>query len=300
MQAVVFWLIYPLLWLISILPFWLFYRVSDVVYFIVYHLVGYRKKTVTHNLKLVFPEKSSEEIIKIRKKFYAHMCDMFLEMVKSISISEEELKKRFIFTNLEELRRIEKLDKSIMLMCGHYASFEWLFALQLNNLNHKAYGIYKKIRNPGFDKLINDIRRRFGAELIQNSKSTLRIAHNQKEGIRGAYAMIADQSPKSPNYKFWTDFMGKKVPFYTGSERMAKEFDMAVIYLHVDKVKRGYYKASLINIADNPTETENNQITLDYIQHLEKQIREKPELYLWTHKRWKHLGKEIPKNAIVR
>ena len=300
MQAVVFWLIYPLLWLISILPFWLFYRVSDVVYFIVYHLVGYRKKTVTHNLKLVFPEKSSEEIIKIRKKFYAHMCDMFLEMVKSISISEEELKKRFVFTNLEELRRIEKLDKSIMLMCGHYASFEWLFALQLNNLNHKAYGIYKKIRNPGFDKLINDIRRRFGAELIQNSKSTLRIAHNQKEGIRGVYAMIADQSPKSPNYKFWTDFMGKKVPFYTGSERMAKEFDMAVIYLHVDKVKRGYYKASLINIADNPTETENNQITLDYIQHLEKQIREKPELYLWTHKRWKHLGKEIPKNAIVR
>jgi KDO2-lipid IV(A) lauroyltransferase len=225
---------------------------------------------------------------------------MFLEMVKSISISEEELKKRFVFTNLEELRRIEKLDKSIMLMCGHYASFEWLFALQLNNLNHKAYGIYKKIRNPGFDKLINDIRRRFGAELIQNSKSTLRIAHNQKEGIRGAYAMIADQSPKSPNYKFWTDFMGKKVPFYIGSERMAKEFDMAVIYLHVDKVKRGYYKASLINIADNPTETENNQITLDYIQHLEKQIREKPELYLWTHKRWKHLGKEIPKNAIVR
>jgi KDO2-lipid IV(A) lauroyltransferase len=300
MQAVVFWLIYPLLWLISILPFWLFYRVSDVVYFIVYHLVGYRKKTVTHNLKLVFPEKSSEEIIKIRKKFYAHMCDMFLEMVKSISISEEELKKRFVFTNLKELRRIEKLDKSIMLMCGHYASFEWLFALQLNNLNHKAYGIYKKIRNPGFDKLINDIRRRFGAELIQNSKSTLRIAHNQKEGIRGAYAMIADQSPKSPNYKFWTDFMGKKVPFYIGSERMAKEFDMAVIYLHVDKVKRGYYKASLINIADNPTETENNQITLDYIQHLEKQIREKPELYLWTHKRWKHLGKEIPKNAIVR
>ncbi|UBZ06887.1 lysophospholipid acyltransferase family protein [Salegentibacter mishustinae] len=300
MQAVVFWLIYPLLWLISILPFWLFYRVSDVVYFIVYHLVGYRKKTVTHNLKLVFPEKSSEEIIKIRKKFYAHMCDMFLEMVKSISISEEELKKRFVFTNLEELRRIEKLDKSIMLMCGHYASFEWLFALQLNNLNHKAYGIYKKIRNPGFDKLINDIRRRFGAELIQNSKSTLRIAHNQKEGIRGVYAMIADQSPKSPNYKFWTDFMGKKVPFYIGSERMAKEFDMAVIYLHVDKVKRGYYKASLINIADNPTETENNQITLDYIQHLEKQIREKPELYLWTHKRWKHLGKEIPKNAIVR
>tara|TARA_Y100000588_G_C14163542_1_gene885898 strand:+ start:240 stop:1142 length:903 start_codon:yes stop_codon:yes gene_type:complete len=300
MQAVVFWLIYPLLWLISILPFGLFYRVSDVVYFIVYHLVGYRKKTVTHNLKLVFPDKSSEEIIKIRKKFYAHMCDMFLEMVKSISISEEELKKRFVFTNLEELRRIEKLDKSIMLMCGHYASFEWLFALQLNNLNHKAYGIYKKIRNPGFDKLINDIRRRFGAELIQNSKSTLRIAHNQKEGIRGVYAMIADQSPKSPNYKFWTDFMGKKVPFYIGSERMAKEFDMAVIYLHVDKVKRGYYKASLINIADNPTETENNQITLDYIQHLEKQIREKPELYLWTHKRWKHLGKEIPKNAIVR
>ncbi|WP_339649033.1 lysophospholipid acyltransferase family protein [uncultured Salegentibacter sp.] len=300
MQAVVFWLAYPLLWLISILPFPLFYLVSDVVYFIVYYLIGYRKKTVTNNLKLVFPEKSTEEIIKIRKKFYSHMCDMFLEMIKSISLSEEELKKRFVYTNLEELRRIEKLDKSIMLMCGHYASFEWLFALQLHDLKHSAFGIYKKIRNPGFDKLINDIRRRFGAELIQNSKASSRIANNQKEGVRGAYAMIADQSPRTSSYKFWTDFMGKKVPFYTGSERIATEFDMVVLYLHVEKVKRGHYKASLINISDNPAETKNNQITLDYIQHLEKQIREKPEFYLWTHKRWKHVGKEIPENAVVR
>lgn len=300
MQAVVFWLIYPLLWFISILPFWLFYRVSDLVYFIVYYLVGYRKKTVTDNLELVFPEKSSHEIIEIRKKFYRHMCDMFLEMIKSISISEEELKKRFVFTNLEELRHIEKLDKSIILMCGHYASYEWLFALQLNNLKHKAFGIYKKIRNPGFDKLVNDIRRRFGAELIRNSTSTSRITQNEKEGVRGIYAMIADQSPKSPNYKFWTDFMGKKVPFYTGSERMAKELDMAVIYLHVEKIKRGRYKASLINIADSPSKTEDHQITLEYKQHLEKQIREKPEFYLWTHKRWKHLGKETPQNAVIR
>jgi len=300
MQAVVFWLVYPLLWLISILPFPLFYLVSDGIYFVVYHLVGYRKKTVTDNLKLIFPEKSSGEIIKIRKKFYSHMCDMFLEMIKSISISEEELKKRFVYTNLEELRRIEKLDKSIMLMCGHYASFEWLFALQLHDLKHGAFGIYKKIRNPGFDKLINDIRRRFGAELIQNSKANMRIRQNENAGLRGAYAMIADQSPKTHKYKFWTDFMGKKVPFYTGSERIAKEFDMVVLYLHVEKVKRGHYKASLINISDNPAETNDNQITLDYIHHLEKQIREKPELYLWTHKRWKHLGKAIPENAVVR
>lgn len=254
---------------------------------------------MTDNLKLVFPEKSTEEIITIRKKFYSHMCDMFLEMVKSISISEEELKKRFVYTNIEEIRRIEKLDKSIMLMCGHYASFEWLFALQLHDLKHDAFGIYKKIKNPGFDKLINDIRKRFGAELIQNSKANMRIARNEQAGSRGAYAMIADQSPKSPSYKFWTDFMDKKVPFYTGSERIAKEFDMVVLYLHVEKVKRGHYEASLINISDNPSETENNQITLDYIQLLEKQIREKPEFYLWTHKRWKHLGKKIPKNATV-
>jgi KDO2-lipid IV(A) lauroyltransferase len=300
MQAVVFWLAYPLLWLISILPFPLFYLVSDGVYFIVYYLIGYRKKTVTNNLKLVFPEKSTEEIIKIRKKFYSHMCDMFLEMIKSISISEEELKKRFVFTNLEELRRIEKLDKSIMLMCGHYASYEWMLALQLYNLKNTAFGIYKRIRNPYFDKLVNSIRKRFGAELIQNSKANLKIAHNEKFGLRGIYAMIADQSPRTSSYRFWTDFMGKKVPFYTGSERIATEFDMVVLYLHVEKVKRGHYKASLINISDNPAETKNNQITLEYIQHLEKQIREKPEFYLWTHKRWKHVGKEIPENAVVR
>lgn len=299
MQAVVFWLVYPLLWFISILPFWLFYRVSDGVYFIVYYVIGYRKKTVTNNLTLVFPEKSSKEIIEIRKKFYSHMCDMFLEMIKSISISEEELKKRFVYTNIEEIRRIEKQDKSVILMCGHYASFEWLFALQLHELKHSAFGIYKKIRNPMFDKLINDIRERFGAELIQNSKANIEITRNESNGLRGAYAMIADQSPKTASYKFWTDFMGKKVPFYTGSERMAKNFDMAVLYLHVEKIKRGHYKASLINISDNPAETENNQITLDYIQLLEKQIKEKPEFYLWTHKRWKHLGKKPPKNAVV-
>lgn len=293
MQAVVFWLVYPLLWLISILPFWLFYRVSDGVYFIVYYLVGYRKKTVTENLSLVFPNKSSEEINRIRKTFYAHMVDMFLEMIKSISISEKELEKRFTFSNLDELRRIEKLDKSIMLMCGHYASYEWLIALQNHNLKHKAFGIYKKIRNRNFDKLVNDIRGRFGTVLIRNAKATRTITRNEQQNLLGIYAMIADQSPKTPSYKNWMNFMGIDVPFFIGTEKMARQFDMAVLYLKVEKVKRGYYEASFINLADHPQQKEPGEITKNYITELETQIKNDPQYYLWTHKRWKHRKNKV-------
>ncbi|WP_372920412.1 lysophospholipid acyltransferase family protein, partial [Salegentibacter sp.] len=161
MQRLVFWLTYPLLWFISILPFRLFYLVSDVVFVLVYYIIGYRRKTVKENLDLVFPEKSREEKNRITLKFYRHMCDIFLEMIKSISISDEELKKRFVFTNPEEFKRIKKLDKSLIAMCGHYASYEWMIALQLHGVDYKAFGIYKKVKNPYFDKMARDIRGKF-------------------------------------------------------------------------------------------------------------------------------------------
>ncbi|MFD1079759.1 lysophospholipid acyltransferase family protein, partial [Longispora fulva] len=172
MQRIVYWLAYPLLWLISILPFPLFYLVSDGVCFLVYHIIRYRRKTVRENLELVFPEKSSAEIKQISKKFYRHMVDMFLEMIKSISISKEELKKRFAFTNLEEVVKIREMDKSIIVACGHYASYEWMNAIQLYGLDYGAFGIYKKIKNRYFDKLVKDIRGRYDGTLIPTTQAT--------------------------------------------------------------------------------------------------------------------------------
>lgn len=299
MQRLVYWLVYPVLWLVSLLPFRLFYAFSDLVFFLVYHLARYRRQTVTSNLNLVFPEKSSAEIKKIRIRFYRHMCDMFLEMIKSISISEEQLKARFSFTNLEVVIQARMTGKSAILMCGHYASYEWANAIQFYDTGYKGMGIYKKIKNPHFDKLIKDIRARFNAELIPSSKAASLIAAYEEKGITGIYAMIADQSPKLERSKYWADFLGHTVPVFLGSEKLAKNLDMVVLYLQVEKTARGYYRATFVPITSTPQQEPEFAITSAYLKELENQIRQKPEYYLWTHKRWKHRKASIPKGATV-
>ena len=299
MQGLVFWMVYPILWLISILPFRVFYLVSDAVFVLVYYVIGYRRKTVKANLRLVFPEKPEAEIAEIEKKFYKHMCDMFLEMIKSISITEEEIKKRFICTNPEYLKELEKLDKSIVVMCGHYASYEWMNAIQLYDLRFKTFAIYKKIKNKYFDQLAADIRGRYDGILINSREATEKIAQHEKKGILGNYAMIADQSPKNPRSRNWIHFLGVRVPVFTGSERLARKMDMSVIYLNVEKKARGFYEATLLPITQDARREPEHFITERFIELLEKQIRNKPEYYLWTHKRWKHRNEPIPKNAEI-
>lgn len=299
MQRLVFWLAYPVLRLISLLPFRLFYLFSDLVYFIVYYLAGYRKKVVTENLQLVFPEKSSAEIDQIRKEFYRHMVDMFLEMVKSISISNEELKKRFIFTNKEEILKIRAMNKSILLACGHYASYEWMNALQLYGIDYRGFGVYKKINNRFFDQLAKDIRGRYDGVLIPTTKATKTISENQEKGVMGVYAMIADQSPKIDRAKAWTDFMGITVPVFTGLENLSRSLDMPVVYLHVEKIKRGFYKASFTTFTYEPAKEPDFYVTRRYFEELETQIKAAPQYYLWTHKRWKHRNAPIPEKAVV-
>ncbi|MDX1603313.1 MAG: lysophospholipid acyltransferase family protein [Salinimicrobium sediminis] len=299
MQRLVFWLVYPFLLLISILPFKLFYAFSDLVYVIVYYVAGYRKKTVRENLKLVFPGKPDAEINQITKDFYHHMVDMFLEMVKSISIPNDELKKRFAFANIEEVHKIREMDKSILLACGHYASYEWMNALQLYGLDYRGFGVYKKIKNRFFDQMAKDIRGRYDGVLIPTTKATKTIIANEKSGIRGVYAMIADQSPKLDRAKAWTDFMGIQVPVFTGLENLSRSLDMPVIYLHVEKVKRGHYLASFKTLSYAPGKEPEYFITKRYFEELEAQIKKDPQYYLWTHKRWKHQNAPISKNAVV-
>ena len=287
MQRLLYWLVYPLLWIISKLPFWLFYKVSDVIFFILYYAVGYRKKTVRYNLKTAFPEKSDAERKSIEKKFYKHMCDMFLEMIKSISISAEELKERFQFDDLSIVEKLVKEQRSSLIMMGHYASYEWLTALQFY-FDHSGYGIYKRIKNPYFDKLIHEIREKWNSKLLANKEATFIIRKQQRAGKMATYAFIADQSPKTRKNYHCTDFLGQNVPFFTGVERLAKSEDMPVIYLAVDKIKRGYYKASFKVITEDPTTLPDYQITDEFAALLEAQIKANPEYYLWTHKRFKH------------
>lgn len=287
MQFLVYVLVYPFLWLISILPFRLLYAFSDMLYVLVYRIFGYRKKTVKENLRLVFPEKTKEEINIISKKFYHHMCDMFLEMIKSMSISAESLKKRFIITNPEELKRLEALDKSIVLMYGHYASYEWSIVIE-HYINFKGYGVYKRLKNKYFDRLARNIRSKFNTTLIHTKETFEKLTQVNAKNQRVIVAFISDQSPKANSALYWTEFMDIKVPCYTGAEVLAKKLNYSIAYLKVKKQKRGYYTAELLTLAEDATVHKNFELTDMFLRQVEQQIREAPEYYLWTHKRWKH------------
>ena len=287
MQFLVYILAYPILWLISILPFRIFYWFSDCVYFFVYYILGYRKKVVRRNLALTLPHLNETQRKIIEKKFYQHMCDMFLEMIKTMSISPEEMDKRFTVTNIEVMRDYEQKGKSIVLFASHYASWEWLLSLT-QKLKFRAIGVYKKIANPYFDKLVRKIRTKFDAELVETKKTIPLMAQNQREGILSLYGLASDQSPKMDRIFHWSNFMGIEVPVHTGAEMLAKKYDLSVLFIKVKKIKRGYYEATLVPICDNPKDFENFDITEMYLKEVEKQILEAPEYYLWTHKRWKH------------
>ena len=290
MQLIAYILIYPLLWIISILPFKLLYAVSDFLYLFIYRVFGYRTKTVKENLRLAFPEKSKEEIKRITKIFYQHLCDMIVESVKSMTISEEEMKKRYVFTNIEEIHKLEKLNKSIVLMCGHYASWEWIFILQ-RYINHKGYAVYKRLANKYFDRLVKRIRARYNSYLITTKETVPILTKSKQQGELTINGFISDQSPKVEKAHHWGDFMGVKVPIHTGAEMLAKKLDMAVVFFAVKKIKRGYYETTFKTLCIDPNEFKDYEITDMFIKLVEKQIKEAPEYYLWTHKRWKHRDK---------
>jgi KDO2-lipid IV(A) lauroyltransferase len=294
MQFLAYLIIYPFLWIISILPFRLLYVVSDGLYLLTYHIIGYRKKVVKSNLTLVFPEKSEAEREEITKKFYHHLCDMILEAIKSLTISEATMKKRFKFSNIEELKPFEDQGKSIVLMCGHYGNFEWIFIMQ-RYINFKGYAIYKRLANKYFDKLVKRIRARYNSHLITTKESIPTLIKAKQNGELTINGFASDQSPKLHKTFHWANFMGIKVPVHTGAEILAKKLDMAVVFFGVKKVKRGYYETTFTTLANNAKDFKNYQITEAFLKLVEKQIYEAPEYYLWTHKRWKHKD-NLPEN----
>jgi KDO2-lipid IV(A) lauroyltransferase len=287
MQLLAYILIYPILWFVSILPFRLLYTVSDLLYILMYHVFRYRKQTVKDNLRLVFPEKSDLEIKTITKKFFHHFCDMILESIKSMNISLKSMKARYTFKNLDIIKDFEKQNKSIVLMCAHYGSWEWIFILQTYT-SHRGYGIYKRLQNKYFDRLIKSIRARYNSYLITTKETFKVLEEAKKNGILSMNGFASDQSPKKNKAYHWNEFMGIKVPVHTGAEMLAKKLDMPIVFFAVERKKRGYYEATFQTLAENPTDFKDYEITDKFLKLVETQIHEAPEYYLWTHKRWKH------------
>ncbi len=287
MQFLIYSISFPFLWIISKLPFRLFYWFSDCIYILVYYIIGYRKKIVRNNILIALPNVSEEKRLVIEKKFYHHMCDMFLEMIKTMSISSEEMKQRFKITNIELLKEYEQKNKSIILLAAHYASWEWLLSIN-ESTSFKCYGVYKKVNNKYFDAKVRAIRSKFKSVLVTTDNTIALINDNEKNGVMSLYGLASDQSPQVHKTFHWQQFMGITVPVHTGAEMLAKRYDLEVVFAKVKKVKRGYYEATFVPIANNPKSIPDYEITDAYLKEVEQQILEAPEFYFWTHKRWKH------------
>lgn len=297
MNFIVFILVYPIIWLLSILPMRVLHVLSDLIYILIYYIIGYRKKVVRNNLKLAFPEKSKQALLKIEKKSFHHFTDTFMEMIKSFTISEKEISKRFVYKNTHILEDLYKQNKSLIIMAGHYANWEWVVNVS-NIVPYKGYAAYKKVKNKYFENKVKTSRTRFGAEFIPTSEFMNLIKFHHKEHIIALYGLLSDQSPKLSKTHYWSNFMGVNVPVHTGAEMLAKKYNYPVIYFKTERVKRGYYESTIEVLAENPLDFKDYEITDVFLQKLEKQIRNKPEYYFWTHKRFKHMKRVCKLNSV--
>ena len=280
----------PLLIFISWLPFRLLYFISDLFYYILYYGIKYRRKIVRKNLELSKVAKNTKDLIRIEKKFYRHLTDVFFEMFKFYSISPEEMKRRFYIENPEIFYQLEKKNKSVMFMTSHYGGFEWFLSINYH-VPQLPFAVYTPLSNKSLDSLIKKFRLRHGSKLISRYKAGSYIKKQIKKNKLFLYGMAADQSAQIRSITYWKEFLGVKVPVFTGSERIAKQHDIPVVFGKVVKIKRGYYKVVVDLISEFPNEYKNYQITDIYLKKLEKQIREIPEYYYWTHNRFKHKDK---------
>jgi KDO2-lipid IV(A) lauroyltransferase len=263
------------------------YIKSDFFFFLICYDFRYRKYVVLEILKLAFPEKSEAERIKIAKGFFKHFTDLFMESVKAFSISEKEILKRYTYKNPEFVNNFTKQGRSIALVAAHQANWEWSISLPLV-LDGKVNGAYTKLGNTYFEKVVRTSREKFGVLGYKTSETVKGMQKNFTEKTQGLYILLSDQSPQVHKTFYWSTFFGIKVPMHTGAEMLAKKFDLVVINYVTRKVKRGYYETEFQLITETPKEFDNYQITDKYIDLTEKNIQQQPELYLWSHKRFKH------------
>ena len=287
MGAILFYCLLPFLYLISLLPFPVFYLFSDFIYFLLYRVVGYRKKVVFDNLKNSFPEKSHYELKKIEKDFYRYLCDLFLETIKTLTISRSEAVKRCKFNAKTTLlfNELANNNQSCIIVMGHYGNWEWAgnsFSLQCKQ---QLYVIYHPLSNKYFDKLMYDLRTRFGTKLYA-MKDTMREMIRNKNEVN-ATAFIADQTP-SPDSAYWTTFMNQDTPVFWGTEKIAQKLNYPIVYITIKKIKRGYYEVDSELLINEPKNTSLGEISELHTRKLESDIITQPSIWLWSHRRWKH------------
>lgn len=290
MSAILYYLTLPFIYLLSILPFPLLYGLSNIVYYLLYYVVGYRKEVVQKNLRNSFPEKTEKEIRSISRGFYRYFCDLFLETFKTLSISHQAMLKH---CRLEEdsQKLFDQLagdHQSIMVVMGHLGNWEWAGNTFSICCKHQLYVIYHPLSNKYFNGLIYRMRTRFGTRLIP-MKDTLREMLSRRNEL-SATAFIADQSPL-PDRAYWMSFLNQDTPVFLGIEKIALKIRYPIVYVSIKRVKRGYYQLLAERIELPSVDSHPGEITELHTKKLESDIRNQPETWLWTHRRWKHTRK---------
>lgn len=281
-----------LLKLISYIPFRALYVLSDGLYYLLYYIIRYRRKIVRKNLTESFPTLKGKEILQVEKKFYRYFTDQVLESCKMATISPEEMKKHMKFTNIEAANAVFKEGKSIALYMGHYGNWEWISSIPLWVAEGvTSVQIYHKLRNDNTNRLILNMRERLGAISVEMRKTARYITEITNTNQVSVIGFIADQSPKKKEVRYFLPFLHHRTPILVGTEKIVKHYGFEAWFLDMKRVKRGYYEAELIRMHEEPTSLPDFELTEIYFRMLEKMIQERPELYLWTHNRFKHATK---------
>ena len=278
---------------IARLSFKFIYILSDVLFFVVYYISGYRKKVVDENLRNSFPEKSESELKKISKNFYHHLCDLILEAIKMHRMTEKDFRKRMVFENPEIINQLYEQGRSVVVLTMHYNNWEWSSCFPLS-INHKILGVYKPLHNQQFDTYLNKTRQTMGSYLISNSSVLRTLVAANQNNERVFVWLAADQTPPF-FHKFWMKFLNQDTMFYPGPASISKRFNYPVFFQKIEKTGRGKYKTSFELLFENPKEKSEAEIMKAYIERMEEIIKKQPEYYLWSHRRWKHTRPdEIP------
>lgn len=287
MKAILFYIFFVINWVITLLPLRILFGFSPLFHFVLYHILRYRREVVMQNLRNSFPEKTEQELITISKKFYRHLADLFIEILKLQHMKASEIKKRYRLKNPELFDKIKDEGRSSIAVFGHYGNWEWVTSLPLN-IKYKILAAYKPLANKYFDQYLLKIRSQYGIELFPMI-STGRILYRYEEaGINTLTGLVADQRPPKNEIQYWTKFLNQDTPLYLGIEKLSHKFNMVIIFFHIDKIKRGYYEVTPEIITDEPAKLKTYEVTEKHVKLLEEEIKRRPELWMWSHRRWKH------------
>jgi len=287
MKAILFYIFYAVNQVITLLPLRVLYIFSPLFYFILYYIAGYRKIVVVNNLQKAFPEKTEKELEDIAKKFYRHLADLFIEVMKLQNMRASEIKGRYKLLNPELLDKLKAEGKSVIAVFGHYANWEWIISLPLY-IKYKTIIVYKPLRNKYFDSYFQKFRAQYGIELTPMSRTGRILFRYEEEGTNTLVGLVADQTPPRKKIQYWTKFLNQDTPVYLGIEKLSHKFNMTVVYFHVDKIRRGFYEVTPEIITDEPSKLRPYEVTEKHVRMLEEQIHLRPELWMWSHRRWKH------------